>query len=39
MTVVSMEGVGTMNACTSVVVPNSRIRILMVHSMMKSRTG
>ena len=26
-TVVSMDGVGTMNACTSVVVPNSRIRI------------
>ena len=32
-----MDGVGTMNACTSVVVPNSRIRMLMVHSLTKSR--
>src|SRR4051812_22009193 len=38
ITVVSIDGVGTMNACTSVVVPNSRIRIFSDHSLMKLLT-
>ncbi len=32
-----MDGVGTMKACTRVVVPNSRIRMFRLHSWMKFR--
>src|SRR5581483_10842674 len=38
MTVGSMDGVGTMKACTRVVVPNNRIRMFSVHSWTKFRT-
>src|SRR5437667_5919610 len=39
ITVESIDGVGTMNACTRVVVPNNRMRMFSDHSCTKFRTA